>query len=529
MSRTVFFDLLTARNSEVQQCDVCIVGGGAAGIFLATQLASQGLEVILLEAGGRSCRNDEEIGFVAECSGSPYAAATSGRAFGIGGTTSRWGGLLAPHSSNDLRDNNSACDAAWKTIVARVVEKGDVVLAALDHKWPGQFSDYAQSSLGPLANVLLTAGIKAEASLFLPFRRKNLSFLLERGASVTYPIRVYVNAVAASWAVGSANAVGAEVRNVTAKASNGISVDVVAKQYVVAAGAIESARILLEIDSSCSIRVLPQTSALGCYLGDHLSVSIADVAPASRDTAIRLFGPRFEHGCLRGFRFIDSDADMSTPRAFAHFIFENENPGFVLARSVLNALQRRSLPDISSRELFLGSLGVARLGFAKYAQSVLYIPKRTPSHLQLDIEQSPLRKNCVSLGERRDAFGRRKALISWNIGDADLKCIDKAAQRILRKWGATSKNLPVLIPHKTECTFLKPHDAYHPVGTCRMGTDPEAVVDIDLKVRGMANLSVASTGVLPSAGTANPTFSMLCLTQVLAERLSASLKRRQHA
>ena len=66
----------------------------------------------------------------------------------------------------------------------------------------------------------------------------------------------------------------------------------------------------------------------------------------------------------------------------------------------------------------------------------------------------------------------------------------------------------------------KPHDVYHPVGTCRMGTDAAAVVDPESRVHGAANLSVASTAVFPSAGTANPTFSMLCLVAALAERLA---------
>jgi choline dehydrogenase-like flavoprotein len=50
-----------------------------------------------------------------------------------------------------------------------------------------------------------------------------------------------------------------------------------------------------------------------------------------------------------------------------------------------------------------------------------------------------------------------------------------------------------------------------------MGDDALAVVDQDLKTWGVQNLWVSSTGVLPSAGTANPTFTMLCLTHQLAE------------
>ena len=65
--------------------------------------------------------------------------------------------------------------------------------------------------------------------------------------------------------------------------------------------------------------------------------------------------------------------------------------------------------------------------------------------------------------------------------------------------GAPMAPWPGQVDDAKLATFIREHaqTAFHPVGTCRMGTDDAAVVDCELRVRGLDGLRVVDASVMP--------------------------------
>ena len=78
------------------------------------------------------------------------------------------------------------------------------------------------------------------------------------------------------------------------------------------------------------------------------------------------------------------------------------------------------------------------------------------------------------------------------------------------------------IKHTAETT-------YHPVGTCKMGTDPLAVVDSRLRVHGIASLRVADASIMPTLTSGNTNAPAIMIGEKAADLLLADAAAGAHA
>jgi choline dehydrogenase-like flavoprotein len=149
-------------------------------------------------------------------------------------------------------------------------------------------------------------------------------------------------------------------------------------------------------------------------------------------------------------------------------------------------------------------------------------------YLCVQVENAPRRESRIMLGDRPDALGLPRAVVDWRVGDAELRTIEVFARRVdagLRREGLGRLDLSrlPLVSDLAELSGTLAGGCHH-LGATRMADDPaRGVVDRDLRMHGLANLSIASSSVFPTGGWGNPTLTLLALALRLAGRLEREL------
>lgn len=525
---------LSAVSQATCDAQVCIVGAGLAGLFLARLLREQGVQVVMLEAGSAAARSPVEMGQSCEQRGHSYRGADVGRSFGLGGTSVLWGGQLIPMAESDFGPRPQAGFDAWPITHADVARHYGTVR---EHLGLGgrTAADQASTDASLLSEFpdLRRFGREFELrfSEWLPFGKRNFAASFADSLKTDASLVVWLNA--AVTAMGRPPDGDSRIETLTAQSSNGRVLTVRARALAICAGALESTRLLLAFDESSNSSITRDGAPLGRYFSDHLSVTCGRIICRDRGRYDRAAAPSFARGVMRTPRLelaASAQRDLGLPSAFVHLPFVTSgDTGLDIARYLLmrHHGKRRDLRHTPGMHRRLVS-DLLALTYWRLIHRRLWIPPTAERSLQLDIEQAPNPDSRLYLSAERDALNRKRLIVDWRICPSDLEALRTVAAITAAAWrrsplGRWAEIEPSLPPDSDFLT--KPYDVYHPAGSTRMGTSPRnSVVDGDLRLWGTTNCFVATTAVFPSMGSANPGLTHLALTSRLANEIARQVR-----
>lgn len=513
-------DLARASN-QVTKADasVCIIGAGIAGLTLAYGLAQKGLDVILLESGDTTVDGEAESFNEIDNVNGRWTGAFRSRCRGLGGTSRRWGGRTIPIALEEARARPYLDSDGWPFALDDLAAYTPQVEKLLRLDGSSYEADLYGDDTAPDPDFRL------RWAKWPSFADCNLAVRLNRQVLANPNVMIWTNATVTGFTMKAGSD---RLGLVTAGHRSGHSIEVSARHFVFAAGAVESTRLMLWMHRHLG-RPGCATSGLGRYFQDHLSLTAARVVRHDAKLSNDLLGYRFHRSIRRSLHLELSPEAQSrngVGSAFAYVSMDLQSSALGAVKKIARQWQQGG---INARELAgLSRHGdvIARSLYWRYFRRRLYVPPSVDFHIEICAEQVPHWDNSITLSDRTDRLGVPLAKVQWAPRAEDERTLRVSVDRLKSFWarsGWDKQASLVVLPaaNGSERNLIDSVvDYYHPSGTTRMGENPNSsVVSANLTSHDLPNLSILSTSVFPRAGSANPTFTLMRMALRLADFL----------
>ncbi len=500
---------------------VVVIGSGAVGLHVAALLASDNLQVVVVESGERNLGGFQPGSY--QNIGKNHEGIVSGRSRTLGGTTNLWGGQLVEFMPTDFEDRDWLEGSRWPVGYHEIAGFYPATYEALGIGREAQSDERVWNSIRKSPPAL---GAGLEVFLTRWMKVPNLAELHRNRIEADPNLLVVTGCTVVGFQLKDERVTGIEV--VGACGRKGV---VHGNSFVLAAGTIENVRLLLHEAQRKERCPWACNQLLGRRFQDHLGGRIGYIKPCNH----RLFYDAFCTVVFKGDKFQPKlrTTDLAVRgrkrlNIQAMIAFEsNVSENLIFLKQFVKAamFSRRigSLPDLIVNTLSCSKYLIPLIW--KYiVEHRILIPSGSRISLLVQSEVEPLAASRILLDSSvRDQYGLPKVLLDWRISGRELEDIHDFAQRVsiaLAESGLATfeidPNLMAMDPKFLD--QLK--DTGHQAGGCIMGKTPnDGVVDKDLRVFGVENLYVAGACVFPTSSNANTTFTALALATRLAEYL----------
>jgi choline dehydrogenase-like flavoprotein len=547
--------ILSARDladGEIREADVCIVGAGAAGIAMALELIESNLEVLLLESGGFEFDPQTQSlyeGAVADERLHSLPVRFRQRQFG--GSTTIWGGRCVPFDAIDFEQRDYLPHSGWPIQLHdltafypkanRICEAGEFAYTA------------SQTFSSPIRPMI--EGFQSEH--FTTERIERFSCPTDFGARYAHKLKAARNTrvvLHANVTCISLNDTGDRVDSLRVQTLAGSTLQVKARNFVLATGGLEVPRLLLASRDKHPKGIGNAHDVVGRYYMCHLAGTIG---------ALRFRGPisSVHHGydisdegvyCRRR---LSIRPEVQRSLQLGNFVVRLHHPRIpdpAHKNSVLSLLflarvfipyeyakRLHGMEKISFWQWFqhIGNVAVRPFDAFDFAWHMLrdrkLADRKFPSviirsranlySLDFHAEQRPNPDSRIRLSDEVDVFRVPRILVDWRYTEGDVDTVRRAIALLAADLERSGVGRLEYDPESVEMEMTR-YGAYdgHHIGTARMGVDPRtSVVDANCRVHGVRNLFIAGSAVFPTSSQANPTLTIVALALRLAARLKA--------
>lgn len=539
------------------RAEVCIIGSGAAGITMALELVEAGIDVVVLEGGGLRLEQEAQDTYRGTLKGGTvHDELDLVRQKRLGGTTWQWGGRCAPLQPIDFAARPWVERSGWPFGLEELVP---FYRQAQHYCDLGSYAYGVSGALG-VVDPFLTAGLPGDVADDQVWRwsppvkfgqRYRRALVSAHNARVLH----HANVVRIE-----CDRVNGRILRAVAASVPGRHFTVEADIFVLAAGGLECARLLLASNGESPAGVGNDHDLVGRFYMTHPVAEVGEVAFLRPERARAGSFLRTVDGvyCRRMLQLTEECQRRLRVRNLAAALWypdprdPGHHDGLLSAFALVRAGMARSRADWKSAGVHarygdivdvpahlrnvardlpqVGRYGAtwARRRWLARRSYPSFMPDRAGDRMRLrfDAEQSPEPENRVTLARDVDEFGVPRLELSYRVSSDDRASIARSLAVVaneFRRLGVAEVRTPD-DDALAEITFA---DGTHQMGLTRMADSPrQGVVDRMCRVHGASNLYVASSAVFPTSGAVGPTLTIVALAVRAARTISKELRGR---
>ncbi len=494
-------------------CDVCVIGAGFAGLTLARRLYKSGLKIWLVESGGHHPTDFARQLNAGQSHLEDYPFCTS-RARVFGGTSTLWYGACMRLDPIDFETRDWLPNSGWPITSETLAGYADEAKSYLEISECNAFQHQLEAS--PFHSGDLCA---------LPVfysRSRDLRTRYRSLIKASPDVHCLLNATATELLPSDTEK---EVRDVKLSVVGWPDLILRPRVVVLAGGGIENARLLLASNTSHPKGLGNANDVVGRYHMEHPIRTVGILPIGDRQKSLLRFTNRSKLDRYQGQGTFGLSEDTRRRekllnmhiRCYRYHPLENTPQAVALKRA---AADRASIGHRAGQAI--AAAHPSNLRYLTWHTKNKLLRNARFDHLRMMafVEHEPDAENRISIGRGKDAFGQPLPDLCYE----ESSLLRDSVKRSMNVMAAAlaQKGFPGLCFGDDLPPALHDYDAYglHHMGATRMSDDPRlGVVDANCKVHGISNLFVAGSSVFPTAGAANPTWTITALALRLADEV----------